>query len=154
MKIIDESILFFSKVSLSKFSRKLSTFRGCKGIIVGCMRNTKSQLQPNRAFWWLELTTGTSREFESWVNCLARLEVLSCSAIVGVTLQLPCMLHTCATFGDSPVTSQSRDPVTRLFLGAHSWTFLHTFSYTTLTWFTPKYRISKCWINKANKMIE
>ena len=32
MKIVDESILFFSKVSLSKFSRKLFTFRGYKGI--------------------------------------------------------------------------------------------------------------------------
>ena len=37
---------------------------------------------------------------ESRANRLARLEVLSCSATVGVTLQLPCMLHTCATFGD------------------------------------------------------
>ena len=33
MKIMDESILFFSRVSLSKFSlEKLSTFRGYKGI--------------------------------------------------------------------------------------------------------------------------
>ena len=36
MKIMNESILFFSKVSLSKFSQnslqKLSTFRGYKGI--------------------------------------------------------------------------------------------------------------------------
>ena len=33
MKIVDESILFFSKVSLSKFSLwKFSTFRGYKDI--------------------------------------------------------------------------------------------------------------------------
>ena len=32
MKIVDESILFFSRVSLSKFSLKLSTFREYKGI--------------------------------------------------------------------------------------------------------------------------
>ena len=37
---------------------------------------------------------------ESRANGLARLKVLSCSATVGMTLQLPCMLHTCASFGD------------------------------------------------------
>ena len=50
---------------------------------------------------------------KSWVNCLARLEVLSYNALAGVTLQLPCMLHTCASFGNSPAASQSRDPVAR-----------------------------------------
>uniref|UniRef100_A0A7N2MW20 Phloem protein 2 n=1 Tax=Quercus lobata TaxID=97700 RepID=A0A7N2MW20_QUELO len=35
-----------------------------------------------------------SREFELRANCLARLEVLSCSAPAGATLQLPFMLHT------------------------------------------------------------
>ena len=59
---------------------------GISVFIVGCMRNAKSQLQPNKAFWRLELSTGTSREFESRANCLARLEVLSCSALVVVTL--------------------------------------------------------------------
>ena len=44
MKIVDESILFFSKVSLSKFSLKLSTFHGYKSLsIVGCVWNVKSQ---------------------------------------------------------------------------------------------------------------
>ena len=45
--------------------------------------------QPNRAFWRLNLATGTSREFESQANYLARLEVLSCSVLTGVTFQLP-----------------------------------------------------------------
>ena len=67
----------------------------------------------NKAFWQLDLMTGTSREFELRANYLARLEVLSCSALAGVSLQLPCVLHTCASFGDLPVTSQSRDPVAR-----------------------------------------
>ena len=40
----------------------------------------------NRAFWPLELAIGTSYEFESRANCLARLEVLSYSVTVGVTL--------------------------------------------------------------------
>ena len=29
---------------------------------------------------------------------------------------------------------------------AHSWSNLHILSYTTLTLFPPKYRVSKCWI--------
>ena len=40
MKIVDELILFFSRVSLWK----LSTFRGYKGIYVGCVWNAKSQV--------------------------------------------------------------------------------------------------------------
>jgi len=50
------------------------------------MRNAKNQLQPNRAIWRLEFAIGMSHEFESQANCLARLEVLSCSAIAGVNL--------------------------------------------------------------------
>ena len=64
---------------------KLLTFRGYKVFIVVCMRNVKSQFQPNRAFWRLELVTGTSCEFESRANCMARLEVLSCRAPAVVT---------------------------------------------------------------------
>ena len=93
---------------------------GIRVFIVGCVWNAKSQLQLNRVFWRLELAIGMSYEFESRANCLARLEVLSCSATTGMTLQLPCMLHTCATSGDLPIASWSRDLVTRLFLIAHS----------------------------------
>ena len=59
------------------------------------MRNAKSEFSTNRAFWRLNLMTRTSRESKSWANCLAKLEVLSYSASVVVTLQLPCMLHMC-----------------------------------------------------------
>ena len=51
-----------------------------------------------------------SHKFESRANCLARLEVLSYTAPAGMTLQLPCMLHTCASFSDLPTASQSRGP--------------------------------------------
>ena len=51
MKIVDESILFFSGVSLSKFSLENSlNFVGIWAFIVGCVWNAKSQLQPNRVF--------------------------------------------------------------------------------------------------------
>ena len=69
---------------------------GIKVFIVECVWNAKTQLQLNKVFWRLELTIGTSHEFESQANCLTKLEVLSYSAIVGVTLQLPCILHMCA----------------------------------------------------------
>ena len=106
MKIVDESIVFFSRVSLSKIlSRSFLHFMGIMVFIIGCIRNTKGQFSSNKVFWRLDLTTGTSREFESRANCLARLEVLSCSAPAVMTLQLPCMLHTCATIGNSLVAS-------------------------------------------------
>ena len=130
---------------------KLSTICGYKGIYTGVFGMRKVRFVTNRAVWRLGLATGMSREFESQTNYLAKLEVLSCSAPASVTLQLPHMLHTCASFGDFPVV--------RLCLSAHSWAF-HTLSYITLTWFSPKYRVFKCWItsklarNKANKMVD
>ena len=66
-----------------------------------------NQFSSNKAFWRLKLATGTSHEFEWRANYLARLEVLSCSATASVTFQLPDMLHMCATFGNSPIVSQS-----------------------------------------------
>ena len=45
MKIVDESILFFSRVFLSKFSLESSVhFMGIRVFIVGCMRNAKGQV--------------------------------------------------------------------------------------------------------------
>ena len=89
---------------------------GIKVFIVRCVWNAKSQVSNKQGV----LATRPCDWNKSRANCLARLEVLSYSVIVGVTLQLPCMLHTCATFGDLPVASQSRDPVARPFLSAHS----------------------------------
>ena len=59
--------------------------------------------------------TGHSGDWtESRANYLARLEVLSCSAIAGVTLQLPLHASHVCHFGDLLVTSQSQDLVARL----------------------------------------
>ena len=84
--------------------------------IVGCVWNAKSQVSNKYGV----LATRPRDWNESQANCLARLEVLSCSALAVMTLQLPCMLHTCATFGNLPVASQSQDPIARPFLSAHS----------------------------------
>ena len=71
------------------------------------MRNVR--LVTNRVVWRLSLATWLSHEFEPQDNCLARLEVLSCSAPTGVILQLPCMLHTYASFGDLPAMRSSHE---------------------------------------------
>ena len=71
-------------------------------------RNMKNQFFPNRVVWRLDLATGLSREFKLRANGLASLELLSCSATIGMTLQLPYTLDTCANFSGLPVTSHSR----------------------------------------------
>ena len=99
------SLGFLSQKSLWK----LSTFRGSKGVYIeGWERNVKSQFFPNRVVWRLDLVTGLSREFKLWANDMASLGLLSCSATIGMTLQLPCMLHTCANFGGLPVANHPR----------------------------------------------
>ena len=93
------SLGFLSQNSLWK----LSTFRGYKGIYSRvCMEceesvTTKQGVLVTRARDWNE----------SRANCLARLEVLSCSATAGMTLQLPLHAsHVCHS-GDFPVMRSS-----------------------------------------------
>ena len=75
---------------------KLSTIHGYKGYWYWCVFGMqKVRFVTNRVVWWLGLATWLSRKSKSRANCLARLEVLSCNTPAGVTLQLPCMLHTC-----------------------------------------------------------
>ena len=65
MKIVDESILFFSRVYLLKFSlESFLHFVGIRVFIVGCVWNAKSQLQSHKVFWRLSLATGMSRKFK------------------------------------------------------------------------------------------
>ena len=98
---------------------------GIRLFIVRCVWNAKSQLQPNKVFWQLELVTGTSHEFESQANCLAKLEVLSYSTTAGLTLQLPYMLHMCATFSNLPFARSNHEAFlecTLLSFSSHSLT--------------------------------
>ena len=68
----------------------------------------KSQFFPNRVVWRLDLATGLSHEFNPRANGLASLGLLSSSVTAGMTLQLPCILHTCADFGGLLVASHPR----------------------------------------------
>ena len=97
-----------------------------------------------------KLFLGDSRLGESRVSVASKLNgqsgFLSCSAPGGVTVQLPCMLCTWATFGGLQAVSHLRVLAASLCFTALSWAFLYTLSHTTLTWFPPKYRVSKCYI--------
>ena len=100
MKIVDESCF-----SLKILSESSLHFIGIRVFIVVCIRNVKSQFQPNRAFWRLNLATRMSCKFKSRANCLARLKVFSCSTPVVMTLQLLLHAsHVCHS-GDLPVSS-------------------------------------------------
>ena len=124
---------------------KLSTIYEYKGLyIVRWERNAKGQFFPNRIVWRLGLATRLSQEFKPRANGLASLGLLSCIAITSMTLQLPCMLHMCASFGGLPVASHLRVPAASLCILAQSWTFHYTLSLTTLTWFPSKYRVTNC----------
>ena len=108
--------------------------------------------------WWLGLVTWLSREFKPWANCLANLRLLSYSAIVGVTLQLTYMLHTCASFCGLPAASHSRDPVAspyRMHTSELFFTLSHTLplhnSHLNIGFLNAELQANLAW-NKANKM--
>ena len=111
------SLGFLSQNSLWK----LSTFCEYKSIYSRVYKECEESITTKQGI----LATQPHNWNESQANCLARLEVLSYSALAGVTLQLPCMLHTCASFGDSPVMRSSREALldcTLLSFSSHSLT--------------------------------
>ena len=83
MKIVDESILFFSRVSLSKFSLKALLISWVSGSIYSRVRKEcEESIFPKQG----GLATGLSHEFKLRANGLASLGLLSCSATTGITL--------------------------------------------------------------------
>ena len=134
VKIVDESILFFYRVSLSIFSLEALNISWVWGVfILEWEWNAKSQDFQNRAGWRLELATWLSREFKLWANRIARMDFLSCNAPAYVIVHLLCMLHSCASSGDLPPASHLWVPVASPYYFAQVWAFLHTLSHITLT---------------------
>ena len=89
MKIVEESILLFSRVSLSIFSLEALYISWVWGVfILGWEWNVKSQVFQNRAGWRLGLVTWLSHEFQPQGNWTVSLYFLSCSAPTGMMLQL------------------------------------------------------------------
>ena len=142
---MDESIWFFSRVSLSIFSLEALNISWVWGIfILVYVWNAKGQFFQNKASWRPGLATWLSREFKPRTNWMASLDFLSCSAPASMTLQLLSMLGMCATSGSLQATSYPQGPVASPYYFAQTWKFLHTLSHITLTWFPPKYKVTKC----------
>ena len=130
------SLGFLSQKSLWK----LSIFCGYKGIYSKVYEECKkSFFCKHRGFWRLTHDWDKSRN-----NWLTRLSFLSCNAPVVMTLQLlPCFTRVALwqVISRKSLTSSSSK---NAFDCAHTW-ILHTLSHTTITWFSPKYRVSNCW---------
>ena len=158
---MDELILFFSRVSLSKFSLEALYISWVWGSIYSRVRrNVKSQFFLNRVVWRLGLVTGLSREFKPRANGLTSLGLLSCSATIGMTFQLLCMLHTCANFGGLPVVSHLRVQP-RVSTSLHNLEHFFTLSHSLLlheSHLNTELLIAKIQANlarnKINKMID
>ena len=92
------SLGFLSQNSLWK----LSTFCEYKSIYSRVYKECEESITTKQG-----ILTTWPREFKSRANCLARLEVLSCSAIVGMTLQLPLHASHMCHSGDLPIARSS-----------------------------------------------
>ena len=161
MKIMDESILFFSRVSLSKFSLKALFLSWVKWVIIlGWEWNVKSQVFQNRAGSQLGLAAWLSRKFQPWSNWTASCPILSCSAPAGVTLQLlACLAHEqflTACNRESP-TRSSRESLFFLHTLKHFFTLFHSLplqeSYLNIGLLIAEIQANLAW-NKANKMVD
>ena len=104
--------------------------------------------------------TGLSREFKSQANGLASLGLLSYSAKVGMTLQLPYMLHACANFGGLLVASHPRVQL-RVSASLHNLEHFFTLSHSLPlhdSHLNTRLLIAKIQANlarnKANKMVD
>ena len=89
VKIVDESILFYSRVSLSKFSLEtLFHLWVWRVFILGWEKNVKRQVFQNRGGSRLGLAAWLSREIQPRDNRTASCPILSCSTPASMTLQL------------------------------------------------------------------
>ena len=157
MKIGDESILFFSRVSLSKFSLEALFLLWVKRVfILGWEWNVKSQVFQNRAGSWLGLTAWLSCEFHPRGNWMASYPILSCSAPVGMTLQLlACLawvLPSVACSRKSPARS-SRESLFFLHTLELIFTLSHSLPLLNTGLLIAKIQANLA-RNKANKMVD
>ena len=90
VKIVDESILFYSRVSLKILSRNSLSFVGIRGIYTG-VRMECEESGFSKQGW---LAAWLSREIQPRDNRTASCPILSCSALASMTLQLlACLAH-------------------------------------------------------------
>ena len=161
MKIEDELILFFSGVSLSKFSLEALFISWVKGIfILGWEWNVKSQVFQHRADLQLGLVAWLSCKSQPQGNWMASCPILSCSTPVGVTLQLlaclACEQLLVACSRESPARS-SRESLFFLHTLEHFFTLSHSLplqeSHLNIGLLIAEIQANLAW-NKANKMVD
>ena len=137
VKIVNESILFFSRVSLSMFSLEALNISWVWGVfILEWEWNAKSQVFQNRAGWQFDWVASSSRkqtELPDWTFC-------------PIVLQLAWLFIFSAYFTrvHHLAACQPRVLVASPYYFAQAWVFLHTLSHTTFTWFPPKHRVINC----------
>ena len=125
---------------------KLSFFRGYMGYLYW----------GENGMWRVRFfKTGLARNLASWLDWVARSsrEITKRPAILFclVVLQLAWRFNFwhawhVSIFWRLAAASHPWDLVASLCFLAHSWTFHHTISLTTLTTIPPKYRVTSCWI--------
>ena len=137
-----KSILFFFRVSLSKFSLEPLLQSWVKGVfILEWERNVKRQDLQNRGGSRLDLAT--SREIQSRDNRMASCPVLSCSAPASMTVHLPACLARVLRLAACSRKLPAR-PSRESMFSCTLLNKLHSISLTTLTTNPPKYRVTKC----------
>ena len=133
MKIVDESILFFSMISLSKFSLEALYNMWVEGVfILVCVWNVKGQFFPNRVVWRLGLVIGLSHEFKSQANYLASLGLLSCSEQLARRFSFWHAWHVCFN-----LAACSREIQSRVSASLHTLEQFFTLSYTYYPYMIP-----------------
>ena len=140
-----ESILFFFRLSLSKFSLEALLHLWVKGVfILEWEKNMKCQDLQNRGGSRLDLTAWLSCEIQLRDNRMANCPVLSCSAPASMTVHLPAcfarVLCLAACNRESPARPSHESLFSCTLLSK-----LHSISLTTLTSNPPKYRVTKSW---------
>ena len=158
---MDESILFYSRISLSKFSLETLFLSWAEEVfILGWEWNVKSQVFQNKAGSRLGLAAWLSREIQPRDNWMASCPILSCSAPASMTLQLLACLARVQLLAACSCESPARSSRESLY-------FLHTLEhFFTLSYSLPlqeshlnigllivEIQANLAW-NKANKMVD
>ena len=157
MKIVDESILFFFRVSLSKIYLEALFLPWVKGVfILGWKWNVKSQVFQNRAGSRLDWVVSSSREVTE------RPIVLFCPVVL--------QLAWCSNFWHAwhvssfwrlAAASHPQDPIASLYFFLHTLKHFFTLSHSlplqeshlNIGLLIAKIQVNLSW-NKANKMVD
>ena len=139
---MDESILFSLGFLFQNSLWKLSLNRGYKGIYIvrwegmwkvifcqiGCSGGLTSRLG------WFASSSHEQTTWPAWDFC-PKVNSWCDTSTSG-------MLGTCASIWRLAAASHPWDPVASPCFFTHTWAILNTLSYTTLTWFPHKYRVT------------